>query len=94
MSLLTGTSTAANRDELEQAAVAIAAQYYGTKCVAVSLGDASSNSDEASTVQGTTVSIRNSFTADWQATEVHKFQRGAYGPAKCAMCQIESWPKQ
>lgn len=86
MSSLTGTSTAANRAELEKRARAIATQFYGTECVTVKLSDASVESIQSSSLTTPYESTTTGFTADWEAGERHRYEHPGYGFPKCTGC--------
>lgn len=89
MSSLTGTSTAASRAELEKRARAIAAQFYGTECVTVTLSNASVESIQSSSLTTPHESTTTGFTADWEAIEKHRYQHPGYGFPKCTRCGKE-----
>lgn len=86
--ILTGQSTADSRSALQALADSIAAQYFGTDCVAAELHSASVETETADSYQGR-VSIANSFTADWEAAVAHRWESRSYGFPKCFKCGKE-----
>lgn len=90
---LTGHLAGTSRADIERQAEQIAARYYDTECVAVTLTDETADTEqiEATTIEsalrydtGETV-----FTANWEATERHEPARQSRGFPRCQKCGTE-----
>lgn len=80
MSALTGSVTGETLAEITTRATELAARFFGTECVLITLGEVRADPHGLA-------------TAGYVATEHHAVESRTYGPAKCRGCGRDSWPQ-
>ena len=90
---LTGQTSGASRAEITTKAEQLAAAYFGTECVVVTLRDESCETTDVRYADGRTVLSHSEFSAAFDADEHHDVEARSYGPGKCRKCSKDSWPQ-
>jgi hypothetical protein len=90
---LTGQTSGRTRAELITMAEGLAATYYGTECVVVTLSDEACETTEVQYGNGQVAVAHTSFSATFEAEEHHEVGARSYGPGRCRKCEKDSWPQ-
>lgn len=89
MTKMTGSATGPSRAAILETAHTLAAAYFGTNCVSVSLRDESCETLQRSQ-DGTIASAK--FSANFDACVWHDLEMRSYGPNVCKVCKKTDWP--
>jgi len=90
---LTGQTSGASRTEIISKAEQLAAAYFGTECVVVTLSDETCETTELQYGNGQVAVAHSFFSATFEADEHHDVGARSYGPARCRNCERDSWPQ-
>lgn len=88
---LEGSASGTSQANLTEKATGLAAVYYGTDCVRITLGDETCETERADGLGETAIREETTFTANWYADIHHRWTTPVYGPTYCAKCDKKSW---
>lgn len=91
---LEGSASGATRAEIKEKVTALAATYYGTECLTITLGSETCETDREEALGGQTLSEHSTFTANWTADIRHRWETPVYGPTFCVTCEQKDWGKR